>query len=194
MKRKVMKLSGIKRSLVLQGKAAHLLACVITTCTLLGVCRSSVAQDHAAADRHVQMHKESEADSRQPLKILPMMAQHQKQNMREHLVAVQEIVAALSVNDFSGVEQAAQPLGYSPKMAAMCDNLGAATPGFSERGKAFHHTADGIAEAARKQDQAAVMVALSKTLETCTACHAMYRQEVVDQQTWERLSAVPLQH
>jgi DNA-binding MarR family transcriptional regulator len=35
-------------------------------------------------------------DTRAPVPLLPMMANHQKQNMRDHLVAVQEIVAALA--------------------------------------------------------------------------------------------------
>nr|MBP9088338.1 hypothetical protein [Kofleriaceae bacterium] len=34
-------------------------------------------------------------DTRKPMPLLPMMANHQKQNMREHLEAVQGIMAAL---------------------------------------------------------------------------------------------------
>lgn len=35
-------------------------------------------------------------DTRRPLPLLPMMANHQKLNMRDHLLAVQEIIAALA--------------------------------------------------------------------------------------------------
>jgi hypothetical protein len=194
MKRGVLKLTLTNRSLVVHGIRARSFVCVITTCTFLGICIPATGQDHDASAGHLQMQNESEADSRKPLKLLPMMAQHQKENMREHLVAVQKIVAALAVNDFTSVEQAAQTLDYSPQMAAMCNNMGAATPGYSERAIAFHHTADSITESARKKDQVAVMTALGKTLGTCTSCHAVYRQEVVDQKTWDQLSTVPTHH
>jgi hypothetical protein len=46
-------------------------------------------------------------DSRIPVPLLPMMAQHQKESMRDHLVAVQEIVAAIATDDFPAVERAA---------------------------------------------------------------------------------------
>ncbi len=46
-----------------------------------------------------------ELDARAPIPLLPMMANHQKENMRDHLVAVQEIVAALASNDFAAIEQ-----------------------------------------------------------------------------------------
>ena len=38
-------------------------------------------------------------DKRAPVPLLPMMANHQKQNMRDHLLAVQEIVVALAIED-----------------------------------------------------------------------------------------------
>ena len=41
-------------------------------------------------------------DTRVAVPLLPMMANHQKQNMRDHLLAVQEIVLAAGRDDFSG--------------------------------------------------------------------------------------------
>ena len=46
-------------------------------------------------------------DQRAPVPLLPMMAEHQKRNMRDHLIAVQEIVTALAAGDFAAVEQSA---------------------------------------------------------------------------------------
>ncbi|HEU4593515.1 MAG TPA: hypothetical protein VFS13_21630, partial [Steroidobacteraceae bacterium] len=65
------------------------------------------------------------SDTRQPLYLLPVMAQHQKQNMREHLAAVNEIVAALGKNDFKSVGEAARKLGTTPEMQQMCAHMGA---------------------------------------------------------------------
>ncbi len=99
--------------------------------------------------------------------------------MREHLEAVQEIVAAAGAGDFEGIEGAARRIGYSEQMAAMCNHMGAAAAGFSERALAFHRTADTIASAAQKRDLSAVLRALSDTLSSCTGCHAAFKQQVV---------------
>lgn len=118
-------------------------------------------------------------DTRAPVPLLPMMAEHQKQNMRDHLVAVQEIVAAVAADDFAAVERAAGRIGSSESMQRMCSHMGASAPGFTEQALAFHHTADRIAAAAREQAHDRVLSELSTTLEACTACHARWKQKVV---------------
>ncbi len=128
-------------------------------------------------------------DERKPVPLLPMMAHHQKQNMRDHLVAVEEIVGALATDDFAAMERAAGRIGFSEKMGQMCTHMGAGAPGFTERALAFHHTADEIAVAASARDRTAVTKALDATLKACTACHAAYKQQIVDQATWQKLTA-----
>ena len=127
-------------------------------------------------------------DTRTPVPLLPQMAAHQKQNMREHLVAVQDIVTALGTDDFAAIESAARRIGFSEQMGAMCTHMGAAAPGFTPTALTFHHTADTIAEAARGHDRGAVLAALAATLATCTGCHATYKQQIVDEETFTRLS------
>lgn len=127
-------------------------------------------------------------DTRKPVPLVPMMAQHQKQNMRDHLQAVQAITKALAAKDFAGVETAASSIGYSQQEEQMCTHMGAGAPGFTEAALQFHHTADTIAEAARKRDADAVLAALTSTLATCTGCHATYKQQVVDDATWASLT------
>jgi cytochrome c556 len=134
-------------------------------------------------------------DTRVVVPLLPMMANHQKQNMRDHLLAVQEIVAAAASDDFAGIERAAGRIGYSEQAGQMCTHMGAGAPGFTEAGLLFHHTADTIVNAAREHDLAGVMRALGSTLQTCTGCHETYRQSVVDEATWNRLGgSEPMQH
>lgn len=128
-------------------------------------------------------------DSRAPVPLLPVMAHHQKQNMRDHLVAVQEIVAALAVADFAGVERAVARIGFSEQMGQTCSHLGAGAPGFTERAIEFHQTADRIAVAARARDGGRVLAEFAATLSTCTSCHAVWKQQVVDEPTWQRLVA-----
>jgi cytochrome c556 len=120
-----------------------------------------------------------------------MMAAHQKEQMRGHLAAVQEIVGALAKKDYAAIEEATQKIGYSAPMAQMCTHMGAGASGFTPTAIAFHRTADTIGVAAKKQDPAAVLAALDATLDKCVGCHATYRQEVVDEATWTKLTSMP---
>jgi hypothetical protein len=128
-------------------------------------------------------------DGRSPVPLLPAMASHQKQNMRDHLVAIQDVVTALAIGDFGGVEAAAARIGFSQTMGQMCSHMGAGAPGFAEQAIEFHHTADRIGTAARERDGAAVLTALGSTLRACTSCHAVWKQRVVDERTWQRLAS-----
>jgi cytochrome c556 len=155
---------------------------VLSIVFLLVVCARTRAEDHSMMSR-------SAGDTRQPLFLLAMMADHQKQNMREHLAAVQAIIAAIGRDDMDAVSSAATRLGYSEAMGQMCEHMGAAAPGFTPMALNFHHTADTIGEAARRGDRTGVLSALDRTLQTCVGCHATYRQEVVEEETWKRLTA-----
>ncbi len=123
-------------------------------------------------------------DTRTPVPLLPMMAHHQKQNMRDHLAAVQQIVAALAVSDFVTVEKAASRIGFSESMGRMCSHMGAGAPGFTETALKFHHGADEITKAARARDPQAVLSQLGQTLSQCTGCHEQYKQHIVDESAW----------
>jgi hypothetical protein len=134
-------------------------------------------------------------DVRTPLPMVPMMANHQKENMRDHLLAVQEIVLALASDDFAAIERAAERIGFSQETGQMCTHMGAAATGFTEQALAFHHTADRIVIAARERDRARVLGQLGATLEACTSCHSSWKQQVVDETTWKRLtSTAPTAH
>lgn len=166
-------------------------------CPVSVAASSSVASDEeGCAGEHASATSASGAspweslhamDGRAPLHLLPMMANHQKVEMREHLEAVQEIVDALARDDLAAVASASAKIGFSDDEAAMCNHMGAATPGFTERALAFHHTADEITAAAKDGDKARALSALSATLLTCTGCHASYKQSVVDDAKFEEL-------
>lgn len=127
-------------------------------------------------------------DKRVPLPLLPHMAEHQKANMRDHLAAVQEILTALSTNDFPGIERAASRIGYTEQMGQMCEHMGAGAAGFTQMALNFHRTADTITASAKARDSAATMKAVSATLQTCVGCHATYRQQIVNEATWNRIA------
>ena len=142
-------------------KLAYVVALAVVVPARLWAAESAPApkaEKHAAAT----MSPAAGSDPRMPLYLLPMMADHQKQNMRDHLAAVNEVVAALAKKDFHAVGEAAKKLGTSPAMQQMCTHMGAATPGFSERALAFHSTADTIVAAAETKSDAKVLAALNK--------------------------------
>ncbi len=167
---------------------------------LLGACGRTSPPEGAApapassASVSVPSAALASLDARKPLPLLPMMANHQKANMREHLVAVQEIASALAKDDYLAAEEAAKRLGFSEQMGKMCSHMGAGAPGFTEQALAFHHTADRIAASARRKDRAQALADLGVTLQACTGCHAAWKQEVVDEATWQRLANAPASH
>ncbi len=128
----------------------------------------------------------SNLDNRRPVPLQPMMAWHQKQNMMEHLVAIQRITGGLAKEDWEEISSAAALIETSPAMQQMCQHMGAGAEGFTEIALDFHRRADAIGKAAKAHDGPAVLKATSHTLQACTSCHAQYRQEVVDMETWQK--------
>jgi hypothetical protein len=125
-------------------------------------------------------------DDRTPVPLQPMMAWHQKQNMMEHLVAIQRITDGLAREDWGEVANASALIESSPQMQQMCQHMGAGAHGFTEMALDFHRRADAIGVAARAHDGAAVLRATSNTLQACTGCHAAFRQDVVSAAEWQR--------
>lgn len=121
----------------------------------------------------------SVVDPRTPVPLTAMMALHQKRDMRDHLRVVQEVTAALALDDFDAIATSAARIGWSEQQAGMCKHMGAGAPGFAEVGEQFHKTADQIGEAARRRDRGGIVHALDATLQTCVGCHEAYRQDIV---------------
>lgn len=124
-------------------------------------------------------------DPRRPVPLLPMMAWHQKQSMMQHLVVIQQIVAATAKEDWDAVAAAAQGIEASESERRTCQHMGAGAEGFVELALDFHDRATAIGKAAQAHDSAAVLSATANTLQACTTCHAAYRQEVLDVASWQ---------
>ena len=133
-------------------------------------------------------------DPRTPVPLQPMMAWHQKQNMQEHLVAIQQITDGLAREDWDAVAEGAELIASSPGMQMQCEHMGLGAEGFTALALDFHARADGIVAAAEAQDAGATLTATAHTLAACTTCHAGYRQDVVDAATWEARTGSSLGH
>lgn len=155
------------------------------------VALSAAACDHSAASAPPPPAPASH-DPRAPVPMTAPMAAHHKQEMRDHLRVVQEITAALATDDFDAIAKAAARIGWTEQQAAMCKHMGAGAPGFADAGEQFHHAADGIADAAKRRDRAAVTTALAATLGRCTSCHDAFREEIVDDAAMAKLGGAAM--
>ncbi len=171
---------------------------LITTTLLL--CRGDSSAQDSAGDHEGHTHAATTSatpegcapfaelhamDPRVPVPLQPMMAWHQMQNMQEHLVAIERITDGLAREDWIQIAEGAALIESSPEMQKMCQHMGTGASGFTELGLDFHRCADDISVAARAHDGPGVLRATANTLRACTTCHASYRQDVVDFETWQ---------
>lgn len=140
----------------------------------------------ANSDLH-KMHNMHSSDSRVAIPMTTQMSQHQLANMRDHLEAVQQSVAGLVAKNFKQMEVAAKKLASSPQMTQMCEHMGRGGPGYTEMGLALHKAGDELVHAAQKKNADLFMKKLEATLQTCTACHAAFKQEVVPDGVYQKL-------
>ncbi len=114
-------------------------------------------------------------DQRIALNPPPMQARHQLINMRNHLVAIQTIIQALSKDDFDkAAEVASAKLGLTDEMKMMCSAFG--NEEFEKLGLAFHQSADKMSEVFKTRDKNKSLEALSTTMTFCVTCHSKFKQ------------------
>jgi hypothetical protein len=135
---------------------------------------------------HNMMSSSMNMDTRKPLPLTAMMAEHQKQNMRGHLEAIRDLTEAFISKNFKMIEDAGKRLGSSSEMKMMCEHMGMGADGFTEMALRMHSEADKITEAGQKKNLKAAMVATNQTLQRCTACHAAFKQEVLSEEDWKK--------
>lgn len=135
----------------------------------------SVADDGAPMEHHA-MHHSHVMDSRVSLGLSPEMKQHQLENMRSHIAAVQTIVGHLANNEFDQAAQVAHDkLGLTEAMRKMCSTM-SDNQDFSKLGMAFHQSGDELGEVLKNRDMKKSLQALQTTMGYCVQCHATFRQ------------------
>lgn len=97
--------------------------------------------------------------------------------MREHLEAINSIVAALGRQDFEKAAKVArEELGFSKHHQAMKREAGATFPSkYHELAMAHHQAAEDLAKAIPSKDFPMILVQLEKTMSACVACHRAYK-------------------
>ena len=121
------------------------------------------------------------SDQRQLVKFPEPMRVHTITNMRDHLLALQEIDDALSRNDFDKASRVAeQRLGMSSLELHGATHMAPYMPqGMQDLGTQMHRSASRFAVEAQNasvsNDVRPALAALSTVMQQCVACHAAYR-------------------
>jgi len=127
---------------------------------------------------NMDMHKSGTPrtnDPRTSLNLPAPMRQNQLAMMRDHLQAVNDIVALITKGKFDAASKIAHgKLGLTPEMKKMCNMF--ANNDFRQMGFAFHKSADELGDTLKKGDLNQSLHALHTTMNYCIQCHATFRQ------------------
>jgi len=123
-------------------------------------------------------------DNRELVKLPAMMQQHMLANMRDHLAALDEILAALSAGDNDAAGKIAEDrLGMSSLARHGAEHMAPLMPQtMRETGTGMHRAASRFAIVAQDAElepgpdgQRKVYGALQAIVQQCNACHQAYR-------------------
>jgi len=116
-------------------------------------------------------------DTREKVSFPEMMKQHQLSNMRDHLAALNEILALMAKSELNKAADIAEHrLGMTSMVAHNASHMAPYMPkGMQDIGSEMHHAASRFAMAAQEGDLPHALNTLSKVTQQCVACHLTYR-------------------
>jgi hypothetical protein len=138
------------------------------------------------ADAQTHQHESvtaaiAQGDGRELVQFPEPMRLHTIANMRDHLLALQEIDVALSRNDFDQASKVAEGrLGMSSLELHGAAHMAPFMPqGMQDIGTQMHRAASRFAieaqNASVSNDVRPALAALGSVMQQCVACHAAYR-------------------
>lgn len=144
----------------------------------------AIAQLHTHDPSHVQALPASEkpaADRRAEVEFPAELREHTLANMRDHLLTLQEIQAALAAGKYDqAADLSERRLGMSSLAAHGAHEVAKYMPqGMQDAGSAMHRSASRFAvaaqDAAATNDVKPALAALAEITANCVACHTAYR-------------------
>lgn len=119
----------------------------------------------------------AEEDARQLVEFPDMMRTHMLGNMRDHLVALNEILNHLAEDELEQAADVAESrLGFSSLESHGASHIAKFMPeGMAEAGTAMHRAASQFARVAQEGEALPAYQKLKDITAACTACHAGYR-------------------
>lgn len=166
-------MAGMKHSRV----ATLCLSIAVALCGL-GAATAQHRHDHSSASAPAPAKVE---DKREFVKYPPQLVEHTLANMRDHLLALQEIQDHLGMGHFDVAAKIAESrLGMSSLGLHGAQDVAPYMPqGMQDAGAAMHKAASRFAVAATDagvtNDYKAALTALGQVTATCVGCHAGYR-------------------
>jgi cytochrome c556 len=163
---------NLRRSLILATAVATLSAPVLLALAQ----HQHDAASHAGTSQHAPT-----ADPRAAVSFPPELREHTMKNMRDHLLALQEIQDALAAGAFDrAADVAERRLGMSSLVAHGAHEVAKYMPkGMQDAGTAMHRSASRFSvaalDAAVTDDVKPALGALAEVTANCVACHAAYR-------------------
>lgn len=139
------------------------------------------AQQHDPALHMQHQAQAAPKDARQAVHFPKTLREHTLANMRDHLLALQEIQEALAKQEYDKAgDIAEQRLGMSSLALHGAHDVAKYMPkGMQDAGTAMHRNASRFAVAAKDAgatgDVRPALAALASTTAQCVACHAGYR-------------------
>jgi hypothetical protein len=119
----------------------------------------------------------SAEDRRELVELPPMMQQHMLANMRDHLAAIDEILAHLASDEMDKAADVAETrLGMSSLKSHGASHMARFMPqGMRTAGTSMHKAASRLALSAQEGDLLGAYKKLGDVTASCVACHAAYR-------------------
>ncbi|MDH5786472.1 MAG: cytochrome c [Chromatiales bacterium] len=119
----------------------------------------------------------AEDDPRQLVQLPEMMQQHMMSNMRDHLVALNDILTNMANDELDKAAEIAESrLGMSSLESHGASHMAGFMPeGMRDAGTAMHKAASRFAIKAQEGEAQPAYKALTEVTSACVACHASFR-------------------
>ena len=119
----------------------------------------------------------ADENSRQLVELPEMMQQHMMSNMRDHLVAINEILINMANGQLDQAAEVAESrLGMSSLELHGANHMAKFMPeGMRQAGTSMHRAASRFALKAQEEEVLPAYNALSEVTSACVACHSGYR-------------------
>ena len=119
----------------------------------------------------------ADEDPRQLVELPDMMQQHMMSNMRDHLLAINEILINMADGELDEAAEIAElRLGMSSLNMHGAGHMAKFMPqGMQEVGTSMHRAASRFALKAQEGEELPAYSALAKITSACVACHSAYR-------------------
>ena len=119
----------------------------------------------------------AEGDRREKVDLPEMMQKHMLSNMRDHLVAIDQILSSMAAGNLDEAAQIAETrLGMSSLESHGAAHMAKRMPeGMRKAGTEMHRAASQFALRAQEGEAGPAYEALTRVTGACVACHSVYR-------------------